>query len=103
MKVRLVAIRVFALTIGSVAVSLSATAQVVLSVTPDWIAAQVKGEMVRAQTLYVTCPANTSVTSLDGKPVVVNYTATTDGGVAPISVTGNPASGSAFPVGTTSV
>ena len=51
-------------------------------------------------TLYVTCPANKSVTSLDGGPVVVNYTATTDGGVAPISVTGNPASGSAFPVGT---
>jgi parallel beta-helix repeat protein len=56
-----------------------------------------------ATQLFVTCPANASVTSLDGGPVVVNYTATTDGGVAPISVTGNPASGSAFPVGTTSV
>jgi len=53
--------------------------------------------------LYVTCPASTSVTSLDGGPVVVNYTATTDGGVAPISITGSPASGTAFPVGTTSV
>ncbi|HEU5255967.1 MAG TPA: right-handed parallel beta-helix repeat-containing protein [Vicinamibacterales bacterium] len=56
-----------------------------------------------ATQLFVTCPANASVTSLDGGAVVVNYSATTDGGVAPISVTGNPASGSAFPVGTTSV
>jgi parallel beta-helix repeat protein len=44
-----------------------------------------------------------SVTSPDGGPVVVNYTATTDGGVAPISITGSPASGTAFPVGTTKV
>jgi len=35
--------------------------------------------------------------------VGVNYSATTSGGVAPISVTGSPASGSAFPVGTTPV
>src|SRR5262245_40853097 len=56
-----------------------------------------------ATQLYVTCPANASVTSLDGKPVVVNYTATTDGGVAPVSVAGNPPSGSAFPVGPTPV
>jgi hypothetical protein len=54
-------------------------------------------------TLYVTCPANASVTSLDGGPVVVTYAATTDGGVAPISITGSPASGTAFPVGTTKV
>jgi parallel beta-helix repeat protein len=51
----------------------------------------------------VTCPANMSVTSSDGSPVVVTYTATTSGGVAPVSVTGSPASGSAFPVGTTAV
>jgi parallel beta-helix repeat protein len=53
--------------------------------------------------LVVTCPANKSVTSSDGSPVVVTYTATTSGGVAPVSLTGIPASGSAFPVGTTSV
>src|SRR5262249_60888203 len=53
--------------------------------------------------LYVTCPANMSVTSPDGGPVVVTYTATTDGGFAPISISGTPASGTAFPVGTTKV
>ena len=53
--------------------------------------------------LTVLCPANQTVASQDGNSVVVNYSATTSGGVAPISVTGNPASGSAFPVGTTSV
>ena len=51
----------------------------------------------------MTCPANVSVTSFDGGPVVVTYTATTDGGVAPIAITGSPASGTAFPVGTTRV
>jgi parallel beta-helix repeat protein len=54
-------------------------------------------------TLTVSCPANQSVASLDGNSVVVNYSATTAGGVAPVTVTGNPASGSAFPVGATSV
>jgi parallel beta-helix repeat protein len=54
-------------------------------------------------TLAIACPANTQVTSLDGSPVVVNYTATTSGGVAPVSITGSPASGTAFPVGVTTV
>ena len=50
--------------------------------------------------LVVTCPADISVTSPDGSGVVVNYpAATTSGGVAPVSVTGRPASGSLFPVG----
>jgi parallel beta-helix repeat protein len=53
--------------------------------------------------LAVTCPSNMSVTSSDGSPVAVNYSVTTSGGVAPITVTGTPASGSLFPVGTTSV
>jgi parallel beta-helix repeat protein len=35
--------------------------------------------------------------------VAVTYSATTSGGLAPITVTGSPASGSTFPVGTTSV
>jgi parallel beta-helix repeat protein len=33
----------------------------------------------------------------------VSYSATTAGGIAPVAVSGSPASGSAFPVGTTSV
>jgi parallel beta-helix repeat protein len=53
--------------------------------------------------LTVSCPANRSVVSATGSPVVVTYTATTAGGVAPITLVGNPASGSAFPVGVTSV
>jgi parallel beta-helix repeat protein len=54
-------------------------------------------------TLLVSCPSNQSVASQDGKAVVVNYSATTSGGVSPITVTGNPASGTAFAVGTTPV
>jgi len=53
--------------------------------------------------LSVTCPANKTVSSSTGFPVVVHYTATTSGGVPPITVTGNPPSGSGFPVGTTNV
>jgi parallel beta-helix repeat protein len=54
-------------------------------------------------TLTVTCPANMSVTSPDGSPVVVTYSVTTSGGTPPVTVTGTPASGSSFPVGTTPV
>ena len=53
--------------------------------------------------LTVTCPANISTTSPDGSPVVVTYTVSTSGGQAPVTVTGSPASGSSFPVGTTPV
>jgi parallel beta-helix repeat protein len=53
--------------------------------------------------LTVTCPANISVASPDGSAVVVNYSVSTSGGVAPVNVTGSPASGSSFPVGTTPV
>ena len=53
--------------------------------------------------LTVTCPANISVASSNGSPVVVTYSASTSGGVAPMTVTGTPASGSSFPVGTTPV
>jgi parallel beta-helix repeat protein len=53
--------------------------------------------------LTVTCPANKSVTSSNGSPVVVNYSVNTSGGVAPVTVSGSPASGSSFPVGTTPV
>jgi len=54
-------------------------------------------------TLTVTCLANKTVTSPNGFPVSVNYTVTTSGGAAPVTVTGNPPSGSNFPVGATIV
>ena len=54
-------------------------------------------------TLYVTCPANKTVASSTGSAVAVTYSATTEGGVAPVTVSGTPASGSLFPVGTTKV
>ena len=54
-------------------------------------------------TLYVTCPANMTVPSSNGSAVAVTYSATTEGGVAPVTVSDNPASGSLFPVGTTTV
>ena len=53
--------------------------------------------------LYVTCPANKTVQSSNGSAVAVSYSATTEGGVAPVTVSGTPASGSLFPVGTTTV
>jgi parallel beta-helix repeat protein len=56
-----------------------------------------------SSTLTVTCPANKTIASPNGFPVAVNYTVTTSGGVAPVTVTGNPPSGSNFPVGTTIV
>jgi parallel beta-helix repeat protein len=56
-----------------------------------------------APTLAVTCPSNMTATSSNGSPVVVNYTATTSGGLAPVTWSGSPASGSSFPVGTTPV
>ena len=53
--------------------------------------------------LTVSCPSNMTVASSNGSPVAVTYSATTSGGVAPVTVSGNPASGSMFPVGTTTV
>lgn len=53
--------------------------------------------------LTVTCPANMFVESPDGAPVAVTYSASTSGGTAPVSITGTPASGSAFAVGTAPV
>ena len=41
--------------------------------------------------------------SSNGSAVAVTYSATTEGGVAPVTVSGTPASGSLFPVGTTTV
>jgi parallel beta-helix repeat protein len=83
----------FTVTAGGSSAIVSVTVNMVTPVAP----------VAPIPTLAIACPANTSVTSLDGSPVVVNYTATTSGGVAPVSITGSPASGTAFPVGTTTV
>jgi parallel beta-helix repeat protein len=53
--------------------------------------------------LVVSCPANQAVVSEDGAPVPVVFSGTSAGGVAPVSVTAAPASGSTFPVGSTAV
>ena len=53
--------------------------------------------------LTVICPANMSAVSSSGSPVAVTYAANTSGGLAPVTVTGSPASGSGFAVGTTPV
>jgi parallel beta-helix repeat protein len=54
-------------------------------------------------TLTITCPANITVASPNGSPVVVTYTVTTSGGNPPVNLTVTPQSGSSFPVGTTTV
>jgi len=54
-------------------------------------------------TLTITCPANMSVSSPNGSPVVVTYTVATSGGNAPVNLTVTPPSGSSFAVGTTTV
>ena len=58
---------------------------------------------VTPPTLTITCPANMSVSSPDGSPVVVTYTVTTSGGNPPVNLTVTPTSGSSFAVGTTTV
>jgi len=50
-------------------------------------------------TLTITCPANITVASPDGSPVVVTYTVTTSGGNPPVNLTVTPQSGSSFAVG----
>jgi parallel beta-helix repeat protein len=56
-----------------------------------------------AAPLTLACPASPTVASPDGSAVVVTYSATASGGVPPVTVTGNPPSGSTFAVGTTPV
>jgi len=52
----------------------------------------------------LTCPANVTVGSTDGQPVVVTYPPPTPiGGTAPVTVTCTPASGTLFPLGETTV
>ena len=47
--------------------------------------------------LYVTCPANKTVQSSNGSAVAVTYSATTEGGVAPVTVSGDPGVGQPVP------
>ena len=54
-------------------------------------------------TLTITCPANITVASPNGSPVVVTYTVTTSGGSPPVTLNVSPPSGSSFAVGTTTV
>jgi parallel beta-helix repeat protein len=63
----------------------------------------VAGRTAAPAELVVSCPGNMSVASPDGSPVVVTYSATASGGVAPVTVSGTPVSGSSFAVGTTPV
>ena len=53
--------------------------------------------------LAVSCPSSMTSSSSTGSAMPVSYSVTTSGGVAPVTVSGNPASGSPFPVGTTTV
>ena len=56
---------------------------------------------VSAPVLSISCPSPV-LTSPDGNPISVTLTPTVSGGVAPISTSCSPASGSLFSVGTTS-
>jgi lysophospholipase L1-like esterase len=52
----------------------------------------------------ITCPASASAGSADGRPVPVTFAApTTSGGTPPLTTSCAPASGSLFPVGSTTV
>jgi len=52
----------------------------------------------------ITCPGNITVTAAPGKrSAIVYYTVTATDNCSPVSVTCTPASGSSFPIGTTSV
>lgn len=54
--------------------------------------------------LSLTCPATQTVQAVDDTGIAVQYPApTSSGGVAPVTITAQPTSGSKFPVGTTQV
>jgi hypothetical protein len=56
-----------------------------------------------APPLVLSLPTVPPVTSPDGNPVVVSFSVSASGGTGASAVVANPASGSAFPVGTTTV
>ena len=96
-------------TTSMLAAGLFQTSFLVQSTTGSAITVNVQASMVAVAAppppgqLTLTCPANISATSPDGSAVSVTYTVSTSGGQAPVTVTGSPASGSNFPVGTTPV
>lgn len=51
----------------------------------------------------ITCPANQSVTLSSGTTYELTFAPETSGGVPPLTTTCEPASGTAFPIGTTKV
>jgi hypothetical protein len=51
--------------------------------------------------LAIVCPVPTAASN--GGPLAVSFSATTSGGVAPVTTTCTPASGSLFPIGSTPV
>jgi lysophospholipase L1-like esterase len=54
--------------------------------------------------LQISCPAAQTAESVAGDPVIVNYASPmASGGTAPVTTTCTPATGSPFPVGTTTV
>jgi hypothetical protein len=62
---------------------------------------EVASGVIGTTPLSIVCPAPTS-TSSTGNPVSVSFTPTVSGGVSPYTTSCAPASGSLFPVGTTS-
>jgi len=64
--------------------------------------AEVVGVAPVSSPLTIVCPVPTA-TSPGGSPVAVSFSATTSGGVAPVTSNCSPASGSVFPVGTTAL
>ncbi|MDW8309910.1 MAG: HYR domain-containing protein, partial [Verrucomicrobiales bacterium] len=73
-----------------------------------WVAALAPGRVVLevppVSPLEIACPPDTTVLALNPEGAVVNYSsAVATGGCAPVTVTCNPASGSMFPIGTTTV
>ncbi len=75
----------------SLQMSSSCTSSVVVTYNPP-----------TASPLVILCPVP-SGKSTDGQPVPLTFSPTVTGGVAPVTASCNPASGSLFPIGTTSL
>jgi uncharacterized repeat protein (TIGR01451 family) len=61
------------------------------------------GSTTNASAININCPSNITVNATSSSGVSVFYTVTASGGCSTPTVTGNPPSGSTFPVGTTTV
>ena len=77
--------------------------RVVSGTTSIPVTVQVTMNAAAGPPLVLSCPANMTVSSPNGLPVAVSYNASPSGGVAPYTISGTPASGSLFPIGTTPV